>query len=79
MTMKRRKKITITPRGGRCPACNMGILTVDETGSYCANCLYTPAPKITIEDAVAREEAIAIADARSLREGNNPPTRKRAA
>ncbi len=79
--MRRSKKRTsISLLGARCPACNMGVLTVDGEGPFCANCLYTPAPKITLEDAVAREEAIAVAESRALRDGGRPPTpRKRAA
>lgn len=52
----------------RCPACNMGIMTRDGDGKYCAHCLYTPGPRITLEDAVARAEAVAIAESRALRE-----------
>ena len=79
--MKRRKRRTpISLLGARCPACNMGVLTDDGEGPFCAHCLYTPAPKITLEDAVAREEAIAVAESRAFRDGGQPPApRKRAA
>jgi len=77
--MKRRKKRpSISLIGARCPACNMGVLADDGEGPFCAHCLYTPVPRITLEDAVAREEAIAVAESRALRDGGQPP-RKRAA
>ena len=69
--------------GARCPACNMGVLTDDGEGPFCAHCLYTPEPRITLEVAVAREEAIAVAESRALRDDPHPHhphvPRKRAA
>jgi hypothetical protein len=56
----------------------MGVLSDDGEGPFCAHCLYTPGPRMSLEDAVAREEAIAIAESRALRDDHTPP-RKRAA
>lgn len=80
--MKRSKRRTRTslPPGARCPACNLGVLTEDADGPFCASCLYTPRPRITLEAAVALEEAIAIAESRAYRDTDQPTQpRKRAA
>jgi len=79
--MKRRTRRTpVSLIGARCPACNMGVLTEDIVGPFCAHCLYTPSPRITLEAAVAREEAIAVAESRALRDDHHPHVpRKRAA
>jgi uncharacterized Zn finger protein (UPF0148 family) len=61
-------KVTGGPSLGRCPACNMTRLEKDGDGAYCPNCLYTPAPPITLEDAVAKAEAVAVAESRALRD-----------
>ena len=53
---------------GRCPACNMTKLEKDGEGAYCPNCLYTSSPPITLEAAVAKAEAVAVAESRALRE-----------
>ena len=53
---------------GRCPACNMSKLERDGEGSYCPNCLYTRSPPITLEAAVAKAEAVAVAESRALRD-----------
>jgi len=53
---------------GRCPACNMARLEKDGEGAFCPNCLYTPSPPITIEAAVAKAEAVAVAESRALRD-----------
>ena len=53
---------------GRCPACNMSKLARDGEGAYCANCLYTTSPPITLEAAVAKAEAVAVAESRALRD-----------
>ena len=53
---------------GRCPACNMSRLEKDGEGAYCPNCLYTSSPPITLEAAVAKAEAVAVAESRALRE-----------
>jgi len=77
--MKRRTRRNHSSlNGARCPACNVGVLSDDGVGPFCAHCLYTPGPRITLEDAVAREEAIAVAESRALRDEHTPP-RKRAA
>ncbi len=52
---------------GRCPACNLAFMSKDGEGSYCPNCLYTPGPRITLEDAVAKAEAVALAESHALR------------
>jgi len=54
-------------KGLRCPACSMAVMTSDGEGDYCPNCLYTPDPPITLEDAVAKAEAVAAAESRALR------------
>lgn len=78
--MKRRtKRPRISLIGVRCPACNMGVLTDDGEGPFCAHCLYTPEPRITLEDAVAREEAIAVAESRALRDDRHPHLPKKRA
>ena len=79
--MKRKKRRSaVSLLGARCPACNMGVLTDDGDGPFCAHCLYTPAPRITLEVAVARAEAIAVAESRALRDDHHPHfPRKRAA
>ena len=82
--MKRQKRSKrALPAGARCPACNMGVLTEDVDGPFCAHCLYTPAPRISVEDAVAREDAIAVAESKVFRDGEHPHLphvpRKRAA
>jgi hypothetical protein len=82
--MKRRTRGNrVSLIGGRCPACNVGVLTEDGDGPFCAHCLYTPSPRITMEAAVAKEEAIAVAESRALRDDHNPHSprfpRKRAA
>ena len=59
---------TITHTFGRCPACNMSKLEKDGEGAYCPNCLYTPGPPITLEAAVAKAEAVAVAESRALRD-----------
>ena len=51
----------------RCPACNLAMLANDGEGDYCPNCLYTPGPRITLEDAVAKAEAVAADESRALR------------
>ncbi len=53
---------------GRCPACNMAKLERDGDGAYCPNCLYTPGPPISMEAAVAKLEAVAVAESRALRD-----------
>ena len=68
----------------RCPACSMARLATDGEGEYCPNCLYTPGPRITLEDAVARAEAVAVAESRALRhelerDGGGRAPRRRAA
>jgi hypothetical protein len=60
----------------RCPACNLGILSDDGDGEYCAHCLFTTDPRMTLDAAVARAEAVALAESRALREQY---TRQRAA
>lgn len=82
--MKRTRRNTrVSLLGARCPACNMGVLTDDGDGPFCAHCLYTPEPRITLEAAVAKEEAIAVAESRALRDDHHPHhphvPRKRAA
>ena len=52
----------------QCPACNMSKLARDGEGAYCPNCLYTPSPPITLEVAVAKAEAVAVAESRALRD-----------
>jgi uncharacterized Zn finger protein (UPF0148 family) len=56
------------PEPGRCPACNMSRLERDGEGAFCPNCLYTPSPPITLEAAVEKAEAVAVAESRALRE-----------
>lgn len=75
---RRTRRNRVSPNGERCPACSMGVLSDDGDGPFCAHCLFTPGPRITLEVAVAREEAIAIAESRALRDEHTPP-RKRAA
>lgn len=78
--MKRRTRHNrVSLIGARCPACNVGVLTEDSDGSFCAHCLYTPSPRITLEAAVAKEEAIAVAESRALRYDHHPHVPKRAA
>ncbi|MBI4419714.1 MAG: hypothetical protein HY560_02735 [Gemmatimonadetes bacterium] len=69
---------------GPCPACNLAFMSRDGEGTYCPNCLYTPGPRITLEDAVERAEAVAVAESRALRadlerESGSRTTRRRAA
>lgn len=71
-----RKQNRRSQPGSRCPACTMGVLTDDGEGLFCATCLYTPGPRITLEDAVARAEAVALAESRALREGNDRERRR---
>ena len=71
-----------SPALGRCPACNMARLERDGEGAYCPNCLYTPSPPITLEAAVAKAEAVAVAESRALRDElarENPHTHRRRA
>ena len=78
--MKRRmRRPRVSRIGVRCPACNMGVLTDEGEGPFCAHCLYTSGPRITLEDAVAREEAIAVAESRALRDDRHPHITKRRA
>lgn len=75
---KRRNRVSLL--GARCPACNLGVLTEDAAGPFCAHCLYTPSPRISLEAAVAREDAIAVAESRVFRDTEQPhQPRKRAA
>jgi hypothetical protein len=46
----------------------MSKLEKDGEGAYCPNCLYTPSPPITLEAAVAKAEAVAVAESRALRD-----------
>jgi uncharacterized Zn finger protein (UPF0148 family) len=62
------RHVHTAPGTGRCPACNMARLERDGEGSFCPNCLYTPSPPITIEAAVAKAEAVAVAESRALRD-----------
>jgi ribosomal protein S27AE len=62
------KKNPATENETRCPACNMGVLADDGDGEYCGHCLYTTDPRMTIEAAVAKAEAVALAESRILRE-----------
>ena len=52
----------------RCPACNMSRLERDGEGAFCPNCLYTPSPPITIDAAMEKAEAVAVAESRALRD-----------
>ena len=56
------------PEPIRCPACNMSRLERDGEGAFCPNCLYTPSPPISVDDAVEKAEAVAAAESRALRE-----------
>jgi uncharacterized Zn finger protein (UPF0148 family) len=69
MTTRHGKHTHQGPRSsGRCPACNMSKLERDGEGAFCPNCLYTPSPPITLEAAVAKAEAVAVAESRALRD-----------